>query len=200
MIDPSSRPDHEHAGDAAITRDVDHVTSDADFKKLVRTRMQRTGESYTQARAAMLAHSPVPTASSGGVDPSPGTRQNNDVPSWMAGADRASRDFYARTVRASFDRDGRLHRIPGKRRAKVVVLLELLQRFERGRAYAEREVNQILGAAHPDFATLRRELVDYRWMQRHDGQYWVSEEWPVWSETIAQEVEPFESRWFMHLR
>lgn len=118
----------------------------------------------------------------------------------MAGADQASRQFYTRTVRASFDPDGRLHRIPSKRRAKAVVLLELLQRFERGRVYAEREVNQILGAAHPDFATLRRELIDYRWMQRDDGQYWVSEEWPVWSETIAQEVEPFESRWFMHLR
>jgi hypothetical protein len=37
------------------------MTTNKDFKRLVRGRMQKTGESYTAARANLLKHSPTPT-------------------------------------------------------------------------------------------------------------------------------------------
>jgi hypothetical protein len=81
--------------------------------------------------------------------------------------------FRDKTLRAFFDGE-RLRSIPAKRRARVVVLLELLRRFESGRTYAEHEVNDLLRASHDDVASLRRELVDYRYLERADGRYWVT--------------------------
>lgn len=68
--------------------------------------------------------------------------------------------------------DGRLSSIPvvlGKRR---VVLDWLAGRFEPGRVYPERDVNFMLGLVYPDYAALRRYLVDEGFMERRDGFYW----------------------------
>ncbi|WP_134774548.1 DUF2087 domain-containing protein [Ornithinimicrobium flavum] len=96
-----------------------------------------------------------------------------------ATADKALRTF--------FDGD-RLRSIPTRRRARAAVLMHLLTRFERGRDYPEREVNDILRTAHEDVSTLRRELVDYRWLVRADGVYRVVDEVPRRSADEAQEV------------
>jgi hypothetical protein len=48
----------------------------------------------------------------------------------------------------------------------------LAKQFEEGRRYPEREVNQIIKRHHPDCATLRRELIGARLMQREKGTYW----------------------------
>lgn len=92
-----------------------------------------------------------------------------------------------KAVRTFFDGD-RLRAVPTRRRARAAVLMHLLARFERGRDYPEREVNDILRTAHEDFPTLRRELVDYRWLQRADGIYRVTEEVPRRGPDEAQEV------------
>ncbi|MGZ3603043.1 MAG: DUF2087 domain-containing protein, partial [Ktedonobacterales bacterium] len=44
--------------------------------------------------------------------------------------------------------------------------------FEYGRTYTEKEVNEILGRYHDDSATLRRELVGYKLLQRERAIYW----------------------------
>lgn len=85
----------------------------------------------------------------------------------------ADEAFYDKTVRTFF-RDARLVSIPAKRRARVVILLELLRLFEEGRRYSEREVGDIIAPVHEDVALLRRELVDYRYLSREDGVYWVN--------------------------
>ncbi|PSB67837.1 hypothetical protein C7B61_04075, partial [filamentous cyanobacterium CCP1] len=36
----------------------------------------------------------------------------------------------------------------------------------------EKAVNEIIQQAHPDSATLRRELVGYQMMRRENGIYW----------------------------
>jgi predicted transcriptional regulator len=66
----------------------------------------------------------------------------------------------------------RLTKIPDVRKKRDVILAWLAERFEHGRRYAEREVNEIIGRHHPDFATLRRELVGARLMERESGVYW----------------------------
>jgi len=49
---------------------------------------------------------------------------------------------------------------------------KLVEEFEPGRTYTEREVNQILVDLHDDVATLRRDLIGHGLMQRDSGLYW----------------------------
>jgi len=70
--------------------------------------------------------------------------------------------------------DGRLRTIPSKQGKLMVVLDHLSQSFEPGRTYPEAEVNEILSGFHPDFAALRRYLVENGFMTREDGCYWRS--------------------------
>jgi hypothetical protein len=70
--------------------------------------------------------------------------------------------------------DGRLRSIPAKHSKLLVVLDRLAQEFEPGRTYPEAEVNQTLERFHPDFAALRRYLVENDFMTREDNVYWRS--------------------------
>lgn len=99
-----------------------------------------------------------------------------------------------RHLRIFFD-GTRLRSIPARRKARVSVLLELLRWFEPGRRYRESEVNAILREAHEDVAFLRRELVDYRYLAREAGEYWVNPELPTRDANEAQEVPPGEAAW-----
>lgn len=103
----------------------------------------------------------------------------------------------ARTLRAFFDGD-RLKQIPAQRKKRVVILRHLLTRFTPGREYGEREVNNILQVANEDYATLRRELVDYGFMTRDKGIYRVATELPARGATVSQEVGN-ETAWFENL-
>lgn len=79
---------------------------------------------------------------------------------------------WERRVLRTYLQDGRLTKIPDIRKKRDVVLRWLVTHFEEGRRYAEREVNGIIERYHPDFATLRRELVGARLMERESGVYW----------------------------
>ena len=70
------------------------------------------------------------------------------------------------------DVDGRLLSIPVQRKKRLVVLKWLVESFQPGRMYEEAEVNRIIARHHPDFAALRRYLVDEELMQRRRGVYW----------------------------
>jgi len=100
----------------------------------------------------------------------------------------------AKVVRDFFDGD-RLKQIPAQRKKRVVVLQHLLTRFDPNRDYTEREVSEILKAAHDDFATLRRELVDYGYMTRAGGVYRVARDPPERSVQVKQEVIGDEADW-----
>jgi hypothetical protein len=71
--------------------------------------------------------------------------------------------------------DGPLLRFPKKEKKKIIVLRQLIQRFESQRKYSEKEVNEILINAFHDYVTLRRYLIEYGFMDRYpDGScYWV---------------------------
>ncbi len=70
--------------------------------------------------------------------------------------------------------DGRLRTIPTKHSKLMVVLDRLAQEFEPGRSYPEADVNDILQQFHPDYAALRRYLVENGFMTREDNVYWRS--------------------------
>jgi len=78
-------------------------------------------------------------------------------------------------VLASFFRDGRLTGGPSGDQRRLIVLEEIVARFERGRTYTEREVNDIIKPIFEDYTTIRRALVDYHFMNRSEGIYWLGE-------------------------
>jgi predicted transcriptional regulator len=81
-------------------------------------------------------------------------------------------DAYDRKVLRDYMEDGRLKSIPRQWKKREVILRYLLEQFEVERRYTEREVNEIIGRTHEDYATLRRELVDSRRLARDHEVYW----------------------------
>ncbi|MCY4728049.1 DUF2087 domain-containing protein [Nocardioides sp. STR2] len=141
------------------------MTRNSDFKQVVRARMAATGESYTAARAALGQE-----------------------------AYDAARAEQERLVGRLFS-GGRIERVPARRKVRAAVLLEVLGRFEPGRDYSEPEVNEVLLGVHEDFAYLRRELVNYRYLERADGRYRTAAHAPTRSALERQEVPAWEAHW-----
>ena len=83
-----------------------------------------------------------------------------------------SADEPDRRVLEIFVEGGRLIDIPVKRKKRMVILRWLVEDFQPGRRYPEPDVNDILGRRHPDFAALRRLLVDEELLQRRNSVYW----------------------------
>jgi hypothetical protein len=79
-------------------------------------------------------------------------------------------------ILATFVRDGRLVRMPARHGKRLVILRWLVERFQPGVSYPESQVNEILAHVDPDYATLRRYLVDAGLMQREQGIYWRTEQ------------------------
>lgn len=65
----------------------------------------------------------------------------------------------------------RLIEIPAKHTKRLVILEWLAGKFEIGVDYPERRVNMLLQHHHPDYAYLRRLLVDSGLMERERGIY-----------------------------
>ncbi|RNA70106.1 DUF2087 domain-containing protein [Alteribacter keqinensis] len=70
---------------------------------------------------------------------------------------------------------GRIKQFPRKEKRKIVILKYLTGKFTPGQTYTEKEVSAELKNYYDDFATLRRYLIEYGFMQRNsDGSsYWV---------------------------
>jgi hypothetical protein len=83
-------------------------------------------------------------------------------------AEPAAGDQVASDVVGRFLRRDRHVAIPASRGKRLAVLDHLAGLFEPGRRYPEREVNEILRAWHPDYAMLRRYLVDEGFLDRAD--------------------------------
>jgi len=72
----------------------------------------------------------------------------------------------------NYFRDGRIKQIPARMQKRRLLARWLAERFEPDRTYTEKAVNEILSRYHPDFATLRREMIDGGFMRRRKGLYW----------------------------
>jgi hypothetical protein len=82
--------------------------------------------------------------------------------------------------------DGPLKTFDMKEKNKLVVLRQIAKRFERNYIYTEKQVNEVLKAIYPDFATIRRYLIEYGFMDRKPNcsQYWLKE-----IESIDEEIQ-----------
>lgn len=81
----------------------------------------------------------------------------------------AVRDKYLR-----YDDGLKMDHFPKKQKTKLILLQYIVQEFESGREYLEKEINDTLKAIYFDYVTLRRYLVDYGFLKRKaDGSaYW----------------------------
>ena len=85
-------------------------------------------------------------------------------------------DAYDRKVLRDFMDGERLKSIPRQWKKREVILRYLADQFEYERRYTEKEVNEILGRTHEDYAALRRYLVDSGRLDRQREIYWRIEE------------------------
>jgi hypothetical protein len=84
-------------------------------------------------------------------------------------------------VVARFVHDGRLVAVPAADAKRRIVLEHVVQSFEPGVRYPEREVDAVLRAwtagGGVDHVTVRRYLVDHQLLAREGGEYWRAGGW-----------------------
>ena len=76
-----------------------------------------------------------------------------------------------RELRPFLDDQGRLTAWPARQKVQRMAATWLAQRFEPGREYSEREVNELLSDGHTfaDWALLRRMLYDWSYIDRESN-------------------------------
>jgi len=97
----------------------------------------------------------------------------NRLPSLTADVDM---DAYDQKVIKNYSNpDGTLKSIPTQQKKLSAILYFIAQNFKFGKKYTEKEVNQVLEKFHPDYAFLRRSLIDFKIMDREvsGGSYWL---------------------------
>jgi hypothetical protein len=95
-----------------------------------------------------------------------------DLPRLAEDVDRTSFD---RKVLAAFtDAGGRITAFPAQEKKFLVLVRYVLQAFEPGVRYTEKQVNKLLSRYSDDTALLRRSLIEYKFMAREGGgrAYW----------------------------
>lgn len=80
-------------------------------------------------------------------------------------------------IKTFIDETGALTSYPVKEKKKIIVLEEITKNFSKGKSYSEKEINVILKRIYEDYATIRRALIEYGFIERkNDGSsYWVKE-------------------------
>jgi predicted transcriptional regulator len=85
-------------------------------------------------------------------------------------------DAYDRKVINEFvTPEGKIKAFPAQRKKMDVLLTFVIKSFEPDIRYTEKQVNEILKTYNEDFATLRRELIDIKYLARDHGEYWLTE-------------------------
>lgn len=147
------------------------MTLNQDFKTLIRTKMAQTGQNYTAARAELIQE---------------------------RAEQFAQAESLHRTVVSRFYKNGALTSFPAKRTSRAHVLLYLVNFFEPGMQYTEKEINTILQGCWDDYAYLRRELVEYGYLVRDaSGQvYRLAQLAPNrWDTVLHAEAPEWEALW-----
>ena len=101
----------------------------------------------------------------GSLDRPPPVDDDVVAGAWDADEEKVLRSFFS---------GSRLTAIPASATKKLIILEHLAQDFEIGVRYPEREVNEMLGGYHDDYAALRRYMVEAGILSREAGVYWRS--------------------------
>jgi len=82
---------------------------------------------------------------------------------------------YRQHVIRSFFRGEKLVRLPAQRKKRLIILNEFAKRFRQGETYDETTVNTVIARSFADYCTIRRELIEERFMKRKDHMYSIRE-------------------------
>ena len=81
-------------------------------------------------------------------------------------------NIWEQKVLSNFMDNGRLTQLPARRKKQYIVMKWVADHFEYDVQYPEAQLNEKLKQIHPDFASLRRYLIDHRLMARDKSIYW----------------------------
>jgi hypothetical protein len=92
---------------------------------------------------------------------------------WIDALDCSADD---KKILVAYTFNGKLTDFPTKDKQWFVILRWLASKFEVGVRYSEKQVNAIITEINPDYATLRRMLVEFGFMSRErgGGDYWLT--------------------------
>lgn len=81
----------------------------------------------------------------------------------------------AKVLATFIDANGRVKSLPTKEKRKIIILQEVIKKFEANQNYTEKEVNEILKQIFDDHVTVRRYLIEYGFMKRSSDcqNYWL---------------------------
>jgi len=88
----------------------------------------------------------------------------------LAPADGENR--WERKVLNTFVENGRITQLPARRKKQLVIMNWVVKHFDYDVRYPEAELNERLKQLNPDFASLRRYLIDHKLMARENNIYW----------------------------
>lgn len=71
-----------------------------------------------------------------------------------------------KVIKAYMNESGSLIQFPAKEKKKIIILREIMKNFSHGKEYQEEEVNKKLESIYSDYASLRRALIEYGFMDR----------------------------------
>jgi DNA-binding CsgD family transcriptional regulator len=71
-----------------------------------------------------------------------------------------------KTIKAYMNESGALNQFPAKEKKKIILLREIMKNFKHDQEYCEEEVNKILERIYSDYATIRRALIEYGFLDR----------------------------------
>ena len=80
-------------------------------------------------------------------------------------------EAYREKVIKAFFEYGRLRSVPVQRRKKLICYQVIAEKFEIGRVYSEKEVNEIISPIWEDYCTVRRDMIGEGIFSREGGKY-----------------------------
>lgn len=83
----------------------------------------------------------------------------------------------AEVINIYMDENGAINKYPSKEKKKIIVLGEIIKNFKPSRDYSEKDINLVLKRIYEDYATIRRALIEYGFLDRTKdcSHYWVKE-------------------------
>lgn len=84
---------------------------------------------------------------------------------------RRREDAYRQKVIDAFFDGEQLRSIPVQRKKKLIVLQKIAESFPVGQVYEEAALSEIIARFHPDYCTIRRDMISEGILKREGGRY-----------------------------
>ncbi|MBT5420500.1 MAG: DUF2087 domain-containing protein, partial [Candidatus Cloacimonetes bacterium] len=94
---------------------------------------------------------------------------------------------YKEKILKTFMKDGKIRQIPAQKQKRWIVFEQILNEFEFGKEYNEKDVNQIIQKYNEDYCSIRRSFIEEHVMSRQDYVYSITKNYENFRKGIASE-------------